>query len=700
MANNIGLYSYGFACLAYVLLGGALLLIWKNRSLTIAAIVATVLTAGWAGLIAGATLLAHPPLVLMQSVELARNVAWLFLLLSIFGGRLRGGNHPLASRRWIPWALIGLAVIVITLFGAREIGRIFNISESITQAVIYGTWMSQSLIGVLLLENIYRNSTELERWWVRYLCTGLGFLFAYDFLMYSDALVFREIDAELWLARGFSVALSAPLVALAAARSRDTRRSGEGLSRHMVLHTFSLLLAGIYLVLMAVVGYFVNYLGGTWGSVLQVVYLSATGLLLVVLVFSSRVRALSRVWLSKYFLSYKYDYRREWLEFSKALEDAGDDTPQAIIQAMAKLGYCRAGLLWARSGDGELRLESQWQMAINVPMREHLDLFSWLEETGWIIDVQEWKESPQVYVGLEMPRPLARSPGAWIVIPLMAGARVEGVLFLRRTQSNVRLNWEDRDLLKLAGRQAARHLVQFRANQSLVELRQFEAFSRLSAYVVHDLKNILAEQSLIVSNADRHRGNLEFFDDVIATVDDSVERMTRLMAQVSGEVRGGKVEFIELGALLRVVLGSRTSLLPKPILEAAVEDQWVSADGEQLATVFGHIIQNAKEATDKHGRVVVRLLREGDKVVVEIEDDGAGMSSDFIQRRLFTPFESTKGLTGMGIGAFESRELVRKLGGDIFVSSEESVGSNFRIMLPFRDPDIIIRPVDEGDRSG
>lgn len=701
MSTNIGLYSYGFACLSYLLLAGALLLIWRNRSLSITALLATVITVVWAGITAASTVSSIAPFALVQLAEVARNMAWIFLLLAIYGERLRGSSHLMRSRRWIPWALVGLAVVVILLFATPRIGAIFDLSPILIAACVYGIWITISIAALLLLENVYRNSTNVERWWARYLCLGIGFLFLYDFMMYADALIFVDVDPVLWRSRGFAVALAAPLVAIAAARSSDNRHSREKLSRHVVFHTFSLLLAGIYLILMAVIGYFVNYLGGSWGGVLQVFFLSATGLFLVVLLFSNRVRALSRVWLSKNFFSYKYDYRLEWLEFTKTLEEEeGGDTPQAIIRAMAKLSHCRAGLLWSRVEGGNFQLESQWLSDISEPIVEAPEFVSWLEESGWIVDVQEWRVSPQLYSGLKMPAPLAEAEGSWMVVPLLFGAHLEGILIMRRTASYIPLNWEDRDLLKVAGRQAAIHLAQYHASQSLVELRQFEAFSRLSAYVVHDLKNILAEQSLIVSNAARHRGNLVFFDDVIATVGDSVERMTRLMAQISGEVRGGKIESIELGGLLRELLKSRKLTVPKPELDVLGGPHWVRADREQLATVFGHIIQNAGEATHKNGKVSVRLLAEGKHAVVEIEDDGVGMTEDFIKGRLFKPFESTKGLTGMGIGAFESRELVRKLGGNIYVSSTEGVGSCFRIVLPSLRPEIEESPAPEGVADG
>lgn len=701
MTNDIAFYSYGFACLSFTLLACALLIAWRNRALSIAILVATVMTAVWTGMVTYSIWRANEPTTLLQVVEVAYDVAWILLLLTIYGARLRDTDHPLGSRRWISWAQIGLAAFLIVLFGTPELGRIFGISAVLTESIVFGLWVSLNLVGLLLLENIYRNSNDLERWWVRYLCLGVGFLFLYDFLMYTDALVFREIDQQLWESRGFAIALSAPLMAIAAARSRN-RNTRVNLSRHVAFHTFTLLLAGTYLIFMAVVGYFVKYLGGTWGGALQVFFLSATGLILCVLIFSNRVRAVSLVWLSKHFFSYKYDYRREWLEFTKTLERQGpkDQAPQTIIRAMAKLANCRAGLLWSRLENGSFHLEAQWNTELSEPFGEVPDFIDWLQSSGWVVDVQEWRRSPELYSGLQMPASLAEVRGSWLVVPLIFSGRLEGILVLRRMGTYEPLNWEDRDLLKLAGRQAANHLTQYHANQSLVELRQFEGFSRLSAYVIHDLKNILAEQSLIVANSVRHRGNIEFFDDVIATVGDSVQRMTRLMAQIGGELRGGKSEPVEIDALLRQVLATRAIFLPKPVLEVKVTNLWVQTDRDQLATVFSHLIKNAMEATHREGWVCVRLSRVDDQVVVEIEDDGTGMSQEFIQQRLFKPFDSTKGLTGMGIGAFESREYVRSLGGNIYVRSKVGEGSCFRVVLPCLKQETARVPVREVVGSG
>ena len=227
---------------------------------------------------------------------------------------------------------------------------------------------------------------------------------------------------------------------------------------------------------------------------------------------------------------------------------------------------------------------------------------------------------------------------------------------------------------------------QYQANLSLVQARQFEAFNRLSAFVVHDLKNILAQQSLIVSNAEKHKNNPEFIDDVIGTVRNSVGRMTRLMEQMRSGMRGVRPKPMNLNKVLAEVVERSHSLSPVPECELSEEPITVEADKEQLSTVFAHIIQNAQEATDNNGQisVVCSSHRNGDacQALVKISDTGSGMEEQFIKQRLFRPFDSTKGLTGMGVGAFESRELIRSLGGEISVSSEPGVGSVFSIVLP------------------
>lgn len=684
MPANISLYSYGFAMLAYTVLGLLVFRTRDKRPLGWSLTTASLLTAAWAACIAISTVLPYPQVMLMQLAEVARNAAWCFVLLRFLGLRLQGSTtHKLAGNDWIPWFAGGVGVVLVALFATPFLAGILALPDAVSHDVAFAVWLSTAIFGLLLVEQIFRNSTEAERWSVKYLCLGLGFVFAYDFFMYAEALLFRQLNPALWQARGSVIALAAVFLAIALGRS-ERRASNQNLhlSRHVVFHTVTLLASGLYLILMALAGYFIRYLGGTWGGVLQIAFLCGSGLLLVALLFSGQIRASTRVWLSKNFFSYKYDYRTEWLQFTKTLGESGDNVPENIIRAMANLTHSPGGLLWSRNMEGHFALACHLDMAEPDNAVQLQGVPDWLQRTEWIIDLREWRRTPDLYEQLELPPSLENIPRAWLIIPLLFGNHLQGILLLRESDLQQDINWEDRDLLKVAGRQAASHLAQYQANQALVESRQFEAFNRLAAYVVHDLKNILAQQSLIVSNAEKHRDKPAFIDDVITTVGNSVERMTRLMEQMRSGLRGVRAGQVELASLLRTVVDDHQKLQPRPTLELLADKLTVEADREVLATVFAHIIQNAQEATGRDGSVAVRLLEHAGQALVEIQDTGTGMDDEFLRHRLFKPFDSTKGLTGMGIGAFESREFVRSLGGDIRVTSAPGAGSTFRVLLP------------------
>jgi putative PEP-CTERM system histidine kinase len=683
MFANIGLYSYGAAFLAYSLLTALVFLTRRSGALGLPLLTATTLTAIWAGAVVASTLAAHPLIHLMQLAEIFRNAAWSFLLLRMLARHLEHTNHILASGRWISWFIAGFAIILALLFGPELLGERFPALEVLRHHTVYSLWLAMSVLGMLLLEQLFRNVDAGERWSIKHLCLGLGVIFAYDFFMYAEALLFRQVNAAFWQSRGIVTAFSAIFLAVAIGRIDRSHRSRQlYLSRHVVFHSVTLLAAGVYLLMMALAGYFIRYLGGTWGVVLQIAFLCASGLVLLALLFSGQIRARTRVWLSKNFFSYKYDYRIEWLQFTQTLTEVGANIPETVIRAVAHITRSPGGLLWNRGEGGQYELAASWAMAEPAKGDELGTLPSWMQQTEWIVDLREWRRSPDLYDGLDLPPFLLDIARAWLLIPLMLGERLQGILLLRESDLQLDLNWEDRDLLKVAGRQAASHLAQYQAHLALIESRQFEAFNRLSAYVIHDLKNILAQQSLIVSNAEKHRNNPAFVDDVLSTVRNSVARMTRLMQQMRSGVRGAGNQQVRMSELLHEVVANRAGSQPVPALKICAEDVLVAADREQLATVFNHIIQNGQEATIRTGRVEVRLLRDDNVAVVEVEDDGTGMDEHFIRTRLFKPFDSTKGLTGMGIGAFESREFVRTLGGDIQVSSSPGAGSLFRIFLP------------------
>ncbi|MEZ5556102.1 XrtA/PEP-CTERM system histidine kinase PrsK [Haliea sp.] len=680
MMGNIGLITHLIAATSFGLLALLLVFQWRVQPLGISLVLACTASALWSAIIGLGTLAEYPPVHLIQVAELVRNIAWVYFLLQLLGLQTDGASLTLRGRDWRPLFYLGSAVALLIMLAPMlaPLGGLHFGYE-----VTLGLWLAFALGTLLVVEQLYRNATTAERWSLKFLCFSLGAIAAWDFFMYSEALLFRRLDPDLWQARGLVNAVVTPALGIAFARYSSWRVKLQ-VSRQVVFHTVTLVGAGIYLLGMAAIGYFLKFMGGTWGTVLQLAFLVAAATLLFSLLFSGRLRALLRVQLSKHFFSYRYDYREEWLKFTRALASLNEEVAEGIIRIMGPLVDSRAGLLWGGSEGQPLRLLAHWEMSVPEGAAEEGlgALPAWLQRTDWVINLQEWRASPDVYVDLQLPRWLRQDESLWLIIPLVFRDRLEGVLMLRRSELKDSINWEDRDLLKTAGRQAASHLAQHLASQALVEARQFDAFNRLSAYVVHDLKNILAQQSLIVSNAAKHRHNPAFIDDMIATVDNSVARMQRLMEQMRSGMRSVSAADVELEPLLRQVVEGRSSARPIPSLAGLDHPVHVEADSERIATVFNHLIQNAQEATPADGSVSVQITTGDNQVIVDISDSGRGMDAEFLRLRLFRPFESTKGLTGMGIGAFESREYIRQLGGDISVQSEPGVGSRFRVTLP------------------
>jgi putative PEP-CTERM system histidine kinase len=201
--------------------------------------------------------------------------------------------------------------------------------------------------------------------------------------------------------------------------------------------------------------------------------------------------------------------------------------------------------------------------------------------------------------------------------------------------------------------------------------------------VVHDLKNLIAQLSLVVRNAERHRHNPAFIDDAMATIESSVDKMNRLLGQLRSPVGREVSTCVDLRGVVGEVVRSRAVQEPAPLLEDAVQDPMpVCADADRLGSVIAHVVQNAQEATPRDGRVIVRVGRTGAEAAIEVRDTGCGMDAEFVRERLFKPFDSTKGLTGMGIGAYEARELGLSLGGRVSVESSPGCGTLFRIILP------------------
>ena len=544
------------------------------------------------------------------------------------------------------------------------------------------------MLGLLLVEQVFRNQTEQNRWGAKPLCLGLGGLFLYDVYLYSQALMFGAFDSDALTARSLVHAVAMPLLLMASSRSQRWLAKVQ-VSKTAAFYSASLLLIGLYLLFIAAVGYYVRFFGGTWGGALQVALLFAAGVLLLVLVFSGAMRARLRVFLGKNFFSYRYDYRVEWLRFTAMLstQSSPQEVGALVVRGLADMVECSAGALWFKAlGDDQFVQSATWNLP-ELPAREPTDsLFSrFIAEREWIIDLPAAHARRSAADEAEVvPGWLGELPDAWLVVPLLVGDELLGFVVLARPRTQVALDWEVRDLLKTAARQAAGFLAQMHATEALLEARKFDAFNKMSAFVVHDLKNIITQLSLMMKNAERHRDNPEFQADMLLTVESSLEKMRQMMLQLrEGAKPTGVASGVDLVPLLqRIETAARQRGRQ---LELQIDDRIATRGHEErLERVIGHVVQNALDATPHSGRVWVRLAQAAGRARLEVGDTGAGMSAEFIQHRLFRPFSSTK-TSGMGIGSYESFQYVKELGGSIDVKSELGQGTLVTLLLPLFD---------------
>ncbi len=671
MHGSINSLSYGLAACAFLALGALLLGGWSRRRHAGALLLACLCCAAWAALIAADAAGLPGAGGWIDALEVARNAACSFFILRLLGYPRADGR-----RRWYGYCAGYGAALCLSLLPGWQLTR----ADGLALSTLLAARTVMAVAGMVLVEQLYRQKDAQSQWAVKYACLGIGGIFAYDFYLYCDALLVRGVSADIWAARGVVNALTVPLIAVAVARSAAWP-SGMLLSRQAMFHSAALLGSAAYLLAMGGVGYYLRYVGGNWGGLIQVGFLFGAMLLLAGVLFSGTFRSRLKVFISKHFYRYDYDYREEWLGFTRKLSQQTPGPAERAIEAVAQLVESPGGALWIwRDGD-HFALAAQCQMTVppgaaaGGAQEEDAAFCQSIERHQWVIDLNEPEQRAPV------PAWLARLPRARLVVPLMLQDRLFGILLLQEPRSALRLNWEVIDLLKVAASQVASYLALQETTTALMTARQFESFHRMSTFIVHDLKNLVAQLSLMIPNAKLHRDNPEFQQDMLDTVDHGVQKMKLMLQKLQRSDAPEAAGPLELAPLLAQMVAQRGSALPKPVLRCDEPDLCVMAAHGRLERVLGHLLQNAIEATPQDGEVALRLRRDGDHVLVEISDTGQGMTPEFIRERLFKPFESTKA-AGMGIGAFESREYVAELGGRLEVHSVPQRGTTFRVVLP------------------
>ena len=680
------LWSYGIAAICY--LGFAIHLVrWRRDKLRdpvdLTLVFAMAATSLWA---AEGFMLALQPAafnaIAYAIFDSLRYGAWFaFFILLLRTAVVQSASGKTTQPKWpgvVATGIIGTGLTLQAMLASSPVAPITLVRLSQYVA------LAQTIFGLVLIEQLFRNTSSDSRWNIKPMGIGLAAVFGFDLYYHSITLLFNQADSDSFTVRGIAYAFVLPLIILTLYRTR-ARKLRVAVSQTAVFQTTSLAVAGTYLLIASAAGYYVRYLGGSWGGALQVAILFAALLLMMVFMFSGTMRARLRVLVGKHFFRYRYDYREEWLKFTNTLAsgDSAQQVGQQVIRGLADMVESPAGTLWMRETDGRRFYQvARWNMPAS-DIKESADgsLPNFLNSSGWVINLEEYRQRPGRYQGLTLPEWLLETSNAWLIVPLRLSTGTVGFVILATSRAPIDINWEVNDLLRTAGQQAASFLARIQATEALLEARKFDSFNRMSAFVVHDLKNIVTQLSLMVRNAERHADNPEFQRDMLLTVSHSVDRMKQLMLQLrEGTSPADGSCGANLAAIARRIQQAKSHQQPVITLDLQ-EDVTARGHEERIERVIGHLVQNAIEATPPAGKVWIRIGREGGMAAVEVGDTGRGMPAEFVRERLFKPFQTTK-QAGMGIGAYESRQYVQELGGDIRVESNENEGTRFFVKLP------------------
>ena len=631
------------------------------------------LTACWAWLEAMA-----PGSAIAAYAETARNLVWVGLLYSLYASGRDGRRQGVPLVYGAVSAVLGMQLVVTTVLLATGSSPAVEQTDTILR-------ITAAAGSLVLVHNLYGQAAPSSRSNIRFAMLALALSWTYDLNLYTVSYLAPSVAGGLADWRGLAVALTGPLFALAARHEDDWRIR---LSRAATFQSLSLLAICGYFAVMAVLTTALQGAGADWLRPLSVGLLAAMVVGAMVLVPSARARSWAKVKIAKHLFEHRYDYRTEWLRFTETLGGSGAEARplgERVVKAFADILDAPGGLLLEPDGSGGLLTGAEWnwqgRAACDAGGETAGQMWEQLAVSNRILELDGirggWSDSGD---GAAVPRWIIDEPDAWVGVPLIHKDKAVGLVLLAAPDYRRALDWEDFDLLRAAGRQAASSLAEAQGQLALSNAQRFEEFNRRFAFILHDIKNLVSQLSLVARNAERHADNEEFRADMIATLKGSIAKMNDLLARLAPQsaARPNRVEPQPLRDIVTAAIAERRGQHEVRLLgDCAI---WAQADGPALEQAIGHLVQNAIEASPLDEPVTVRVESKSGGVAIAISDKGSGMDNDFVRSQLFQPFASTK-RSGFGIGAFEARALVTAMGGRLTVESRPGEGSEFTIHL-------------------
>jgi putative PEP-CTERM system histidine kinase len=611
--------------------------------------------------------------------ESIRNAAWLLALFTIWR---RGPVGRTGARGAIAAVYAAVAGLILIQTFTDLTWRQLPVDSDLHRALLTCSLVLRMMTAIgclLLVHQLYTGWPSRERGGIALLLGALAAMWTYDLNLYAICYFAPNRVSELYALRGLLMALLVPVVAIGMRKGMAGRLQ---LSRTITFQSLSIMAVALYVAVLIAVAVLIELIAGPYARLVEIAAVFFIAVTALVLLPSPRIRALWRVQVAKHFFQHRYDYRTEWMRFGETIGRPGEDAAplgERVAKAVADITDSPAAMLMLRDDSGNLIFETHWNWNDDLAAVGTVPfaIVRKLEKSGWIVDLARLKGGEGM---LDLPDWLMQDRRAWALVPLIHYGRLIGAILLARPPVDRRLDWEDFDMLRAAGRQAATHISEAQGQQALDDAQRFDEFNRRFAFIAHDIKNLVSQLSLLSRNAERHADNPEFRADMLLTLKESVGKMNDMLARLSLHNKGRPEEPrpMPLRDLLVQLAQARAR---QHAVQVSGDAPLALADPARVEQIVQHLMQNAIDASPSDSPVDLRLSADAQDVIVEVIDRGKGMSAEYVRRDLFKPFSSSK-TGGFGLGAFEARSLAEAMGGRIDVDSKPGVGSRFTLRLP------------------
>lgn len=542
------------------------------------------------------------------------------------------------------------------------------------------------ILALTQLEGTYRASSGGKRGQIKFLILGSGGILAFGVFDAGQTLLYSAIQLNALLYRPLVIILADLVIVFALVR-HQLLDVDIFVSRYVIYSSVTLLASGIYLFLVGLIVFGVQRLGGGWIVPFIPALIFASLLLLAAFLMSEQVRLKAKVFINTHFFRNKYDYRVKWMEFTQSVGTklTMTELSSSVVSWVAATLETSSVALWLYDpGRGRYELGGQTGYpSVSGSLAEKSKLIEFLRDQSFPASTESVKEGQKWgEVARETPEFFGNGLPA-VFLPLVSGDIMSGFVILGKKITRYPYDFHDLELLKTVGDQIAGQIDRVRLTEDLAKAKEMEAFQTVSAFFIHDLKNLSSMLSLVVQNLPANIDNPEFRKDAFRIVSESVGKMNQISGNLSLVTKNLVLNRTDtdLNQLVSSVLTTLRHSVQVPLITNLQPLPPLSIDQKEIEKVLVNLVLNANEAIKENGEIQITTGSMDRFVFLSVKDNGSGMTPEYISKSLFLPFRTTKS-KGLGIGLFQCKKIIEAHQGQIEVESEVGKGSEFRVLLP------------------